>query len=111
MSTLETAESVLGISDRGADRLEDEMDDVRAVGGGTDGAVAGASGRSFLDINEEDEVRVSSVCCVRFCSMRCFTRVCIPVRLDVCVFVHEFWSRLLGLCIYAFCPRLPCLCV
>lgn len=57
MSTLETAEGVLGISDRGADRLEDEMDDAGAIGGGTDGRVDGASGRSFWDVDEEDEVR------------------------------------------------------
>ncbi|CAN0139516.1 unnamed protein product [Laminaria digitata] len=57
MSTLDTAEGVLGISDRAVDRLEDEMDDddVGTVGGGTDGTVGGAGGRSLWEVDEEDE--------------------------------------------------------
>ena len=66
MSTLETAESVLGISDRGADRLEDEMDYVEVVGDGAGSAIGGASGLSFLDVAEKAEVRASSVLYFRF---------------------------------------------
>lgn len=65
MSTLETAEGVLGISDRGKDRLEDEMDDDVGTAGveqGFDSAV----GRAFWDMDEEDEVcaLLSALCSV-----------------------------------------------
>lgn len=85
MSTLETAEGVLGISDRGADRLEDEIDDVGTVGGGTDGAVAGTSGRSVWDVDEEDEARVHFVCCVRFFLVPCFTACVYRNVYDMCI--------------------------
>ena len=65
MSTLETAEGVLGISDGGKDRLEDDLDyddhDGGTVDGRTDGAVGRAGGRAFWEVDEEDEV---CACCV-----------------------------------------------
>lgn len=69
MSTLDTAESVLGIGERGADRLEDDMD--TGDGDGRSGGSAavtgeagaglgngGADGRAFWDVEEGDEVRL-----------------------------------------------------
>ena len=92
MSTLETAESVLGISDRGADRLEDEMDYVEVVGDGAGSAIGGASGLSFLDVDVEDEVRVSSVLLFPFSGTVC---PCLAVCLDVFVLsVNVFLLRL-----------------
>ncbi|CAN0116944.1 unnamed protein product [Scytosiphon promiscuus] len=56
MSTLDTAEGVLGIGERGADRLEDDMD--TGGGGGSSEAVigqGGAEGRAFWDVEDGDE--------------------------------------------------------
>lgn len=66
MSTLDTAEGVLGIGDRGADRLEDDLDAAGGGGceGGTGGGPGGVGGRSrgraCWDVEEDDEVRGSS---------------------------------------------------
>ncbi|CAM9435933.1 unnamed protein product, partial [Hapterophycus canaliculatus] len=57
MSTLDTAEGVLGIGERGADRLEDDMD----TGVGVREAIAGVGnngggdGRAYWDVEEGDE--------------------------------------------------------
>lgn len=66
MSTLDTAEGVLGIGDRSADRLEDDMDASGGGGGDGDGDGAasgdgggpggGGTGRPCWDVDEEDEV-------------------------------------------------------
>ncbi|CAM9502390.1 unnamed protein product [Ectocarpus sp. 8 AP-2014] len=60
MSTLDTAEGVLGIGDRGADRLEDDLDaagggDEEGTGGGSGGVGGGARGRACWDVDEDDE--------------------------------------------------------
>ncbi|CAM9593693.1 unnamed protein product [Ectocarpus fasciculatus] len=60
MSTLDTAEGVLGIGDRGADRLEDDLDAAGGggeggTGGGPGGRGGGSRGRACWDVDEEDE--------------------------------------------------------
>ncbi|CAM9236441.1 unnamed protein product [Ectocarpus sp. 6 AP-2014] len=60
MSTLDTAEGVLGIGDRGADRLEDDLDAAGGggeggTGGGSVGVGEGARGRACWDVDEDDE--------------------------------------------------------
>ncbi|CAM9379054.1 unnamed protein product, partial [Ectocarpus sp. 13 AM-2016] len=61
MSTLDTAEGVLGIGDRGADRLEDDLDAAGGgggeggTGGGPGGVGEGSRGRVCWDVDEDDE--------------------------------------------------------
>lgn len=65
MSTLDTAEGVLGLGDRGADRLEDDLDAAGGggeggSGGGPGGVGGGSRGWACWDVDEDDEVRGSS---------------------------------------------------
>lgn len=96
MSTLDTAEGVLGIGERGADRLEDDMDTAGRDSGGSE-ALAGeggagvgsgaADGRAFWDVEDGDEVRlgfalplrrISAFHCVAFVRL-CYVLSASPV--------------------------------
>lgn len=70
MSTLDTAEGILGIGDGSADHHDDEGVSVTAAGAighangvdGVDGGKGGA-GSPFRDLDDEEEVCVYGMCC------------------------------------------------